>query len=280
MTRIWKLNGKYEIINAEQFGEIKNTSLDEISSLLPGGAYTTFRTYEHFKVVSLTDHFKRLEETAALAGKSLKLDYQKLRETIREIINSETAPDLRIRITVDLEDKPGLIYISYESLVNPGKEVYDVGVNTITINLHRNNPKAKLTGFISESKVLKTKLQGNLNEVLMVNNQQEILEGLTSNFYGVIENRILTADNGVLMGITRAAVLDEAKKFGFEVVYRPIKLSELDLLEEAFLTSSSRIVLPVRSIDAQIIGNGKPGVITLKLMDLMKKRLVAEYEEL
>jgi len=278
MAQIWKLNGKYEILNTEQFGEFTNSTLDEISKRLPGGAYTTFRTYEHFKAVSIENHIQRLEETAALAGKPVSIDHQKLRNTIREILNHELTPELRIRITVDLVDQPGLIYLTYEPLITPAKDLYKTGVETITANFERKNPKAKLTKFISDSQSLKTLIHENLNEILMVNGNGDILEGLTSNFYGVIESKIYTADEGVLLGITREALLDEAKKFGFEVVFRPVNLREIENLEEAFLTSSSRNVLPIRKINQTTIGNGTPGVVTNKLMELMKKRIISEYE--
>lgn len=280
MVQVWKLNGKYEILSGEELPISPDANLDQISKLLPGGAYTTFRTYDHYKIVSLENHFLRLEETAALAGQPIRIDYEKLRGTIREIVHRELTRELRIRITLDLQENPGLIYLSYEPLVTPAKELYETGANAETTLLERHNPKAKLTDFIVRSQELKSRLSPDLHEILMVNSRREITEGLTSNFFGVLENKIFTAEEGVLLGITRSALIEEAQGFGFEIVHQPVRVDELPMLEEAFITSTSRLVLPIRAIDQQPIGNGIPGVVTKKLMELLKKRIVSEYEEI
>jgi branched-subunit amino acid aminotransferase/4-amino-4-deoxychorismate lyase len=101
----------------------------------------------------------------------------------------------------------------------------------------------------------------------MVQPDGTILEGLSSNFFGVRGNSLWTADEGVLNGITRKVVMDEARKAGIPVHFTPLELDELKSLDEAFITSSSRAVLPVVQIDEWVIGSGAPGPITKTLLD-------------
>ncbi len=61
------------------------SSLDQASASLPGGAYTTLRTFGGRMALRLEDHFRRLEQTAQLAGRPLRLDDLALRAALRQV---------------------------------------------------------------------------------------------------------------------------------------------------------------------------------------------------
>jgi branched-chain amino acid aminotransferase len=97
---------------------------------------------------------------------------------------------------------------------------------------------------------------------------------MTSNFFcvGQVANLpyVGTALDDILLGVTRNTVINIAHKMGFEVKYQALKLNQLSDANEAFLTSSSRGVVPIIRIDDVTIGQGSPGTIT--------KQISAAYE--
>ncbi len=278
----WKAEfreSKYELIKIEI--PVGWDTLDAVTTHLPGGAYTTFRTYDHNKVIRLDDHLGRLEETARLAHKPVTLERLRLREALRNVIDEYPGKmDLRIRVVLDLEDFVGEIYIMAEILKTPPPDAYHSGVRVITCQLQRDNPKAKLTASIPVADKIRGQLPTGVEEALMVDDAGRILEGLTSNFFAVKGDEIWTNEEGVLSGITRSLVLDEAVRIELPVNFRSITITEIPDLEEAFITSSSRGILPVKQIDRILIGSGQPGPITKRLMDCLEDRIRNELLEI
>lgn len=254
------------------------TNLNDVSKILPAGGYTTFRTFDHLKVIELEKHLSRLEETARLSDRPVSINRDAIRKCLRKAIDLSGEDENRVRISLDLEDIPGRIFITTEPLKIPSADAYRLGVRVITRKMNRNNPKAKLTNFIETASKIRKEIKNDVEEVLMVNSEGEVLEGFTSNFFAVMEGSILrTAESGVLSGITRLIVLAEAKKAGIHVQFEPVAFSEIQQISEAFITSSSRGVLPVTTINEIPVGDGKPGKITTMLaaryQDAIQKRM-------
>ena len=106
------------------------------------------------------------------------------------------------------------------------------------------------------------------------NNQ--ITEGSTSNAFIInTKNVILThpANNLILGGVTRDCVISIAKSNGFLVKESSFTVNDIEKCKEAFLTSTTVGVLPVIKIDKFVVNKGKPGKITLEIMDLYNKFL-------
>ena len=284
----WKAEyreSKYELIKIEI--PVGWDTLDAVTTHLPGGAYTTFRTYDHNKVIRLDDHLGRLEETARLAQKPVTLEQLRLREALRNVIDEYPGDmDLRIRMVLDLEVAPGEIYLMVEQLKTPPPDAYHSGVRVITCRLQRDNPKAKLTASIPVADKIRGQLPTGVEEALMVDEAGRILEGLTSNFFAVKGGELWTNEESVLSGITRLLVLDESVRIELPVNFRSITITDIHNLEEAFITSSSRGILPVSQIDRILIGSGKPvfpgqpGPITKRLMDCLEDRIRNELLEI
>jgi branched-subunit amino acid aminotransferase/4-amino-4-deoxychorismate lyase len=243
-------------------------SLDEVSACLPGGAYTTLRTYHGNRALRFRDHVRRLEETSQLAGRFVKLDESSLRLALRRLLmNRPQGQDWRIRLTLDLEHAPGDLYITLEPLAVPPPEAYQQGVRVITCDLQRQLPKAKLTRFIERAAPLRRSLPPDVNEAIMLDAQGRLLEGLSSNFFAVIDGVVWTAEEGVLSGVTRGLVLDCARQIGQPVRLDAPRYADLSRFGEAFITSSSRGVLPVCQVDQIVVGPVCPGPVTRALMD-------------
>jgi len=280
-ARVWQIWNPSSFSKIEEIKFDGNSfTLDELSSRLPNGIYTTFRTFGHNKLLPLEPQFLRLEESASLMKKPILLNRGLIRDALREVVKLCQEQEMRIRLTVDLANQPGTIYISLEKLITPKSEDYENGVNTVTRRAERKNPKAKQTSFLRDAERIRDEVLENINEVLLVNGKGQILEGLSSNFFAIKKGEIWTEDKQVLSGIVRSIILKEATTAGVRIHLAPVYISEIESLEEAFLTSASRSVLPIQKIDGQFVGTGRSGHITKKLIVLYQQRIKKMLEEL
>lgn len=106
----------------------------------------------------------------------------------------------------------------------------------------------------------------------MINTHGHVTEGTTSNAW-IIKNNILFTPplaDGVLEGLTRKTLLEMARRQMLPLPLVEKSLSKDDFLsaDECFITSTTRNVVPVTKIESHLIGNGKPGALTLKLLEL------------
>jgi D-alanine transaminase len=105
-------------------------------------------------------------------------------------------------------------------------------------------------------------------EAWFVDDSGYVTEGASSNAWIVDkEGRLVTRqiDNAILRGITRTTLIDLLKREGVEFVERPFSVEEAHAAREAFITSATNFVMPVVRIDGKPIGNGAPGLLSLKL---------------
>jgi D-alanine transaminase len=105
-------------------------------------------------------------------------------------------------------------------------------------------------------------------EAWLVDGSGYVTEGASSNAWIVDQHgRLITRqiDNAILRGVTRTTLLDLLERQGLKVLERPFTVEEAMAAREAFVTSATNVVMPVVSIDGKPIGNGFPGLLTLKL---------------
>jgi len=238
------------------------STLDEMTRELPQGFYTTFSTLSQgTKVLGLRAHFQRLYVPARQMGLNPAVDELTLRARIAALVNDNLPKESRVRLilTKDL----GAIYIGIQYFEPLPEIIYSKGIQVITTELAREAPRLKDTGFISTSLFQRSQLGRNVFEVLLTKNDK-ILEGMTSNFYGIEEKSLVTAQRGILLGVTRKVILGLARGQGMSMEYRAPRLDEK--FDEAFLTSSSRGVVPIVSIDGRSVGEGKVGKWTKTLL--------------
>jgi branched-chain amino acid aminotransferase len=236
-------------------------NLDSISLHLAEGVYTTVRTYRRDRILGLSAHLRRLIDSLEIVGRPRPVDLPALRSGLRQIIQRENREALRLRITVPFETED--VYISVEPFTSFPPDDYRQGVRCVTSRLERSVPTAKHTSFIAPSRSARATTDPEVHEILMVNEAGEILEGFASNFFAVMEGTLYTAGQDVLAGVTRQIVLAEASAI-LPVWQKPVRVDDLPRLTEAFITSSGREVMPVRQIDAVVIG--APGPVTRDLM--------------
>jgi len=162
-----------------------------------------------------------------------------------------------------------------EKFTLPDEIIYQSGVSLISSHAERVNPRLKSTVFIQTSEhERKTLLNSDVYEILRIR-ENGILEGYTSNFYALKNSEIITARKGILLGVTRRVILRLIRVMGLPLIYRPLDLEEIPEIDEAFISSSSRGVVPVISIDKKPVGQGSVGSFSrelrIKYEDYVKK---------
>jgi branched-chain amino acid aminotransferase len=180
------------------------------------------------------------------------------------LIESLDFDELRIRLVLDLSDKPGTLYLLALPLQTPSLEVYSRGVRVAITEINRLTPQLKRTTFISETSKERDEKGADEYEILLTHNRL-IREGMTSNFFYVRGRRLYTAGRDVLKGVTRRTVIALARSAGMIVSYNALTLDAIPSIEEAFITSSSRGIVPVVQIGDQWVGEGRVGPVTRQL---------------
>ena len=287
MTRTWKITKtKVDELRFED-----ESSLDAVTRQLPDGYYSTFRTYDGCtRVIGLTAHLKRLPHA----------DASSLRRNLNRLLEPFRPGEARVRV---METRNREFYILIEPLKPLPREVYKKGVRVETTTIQRYSPRVKSTTFISASDEERRHIaKEGIFEALLVKNGR-ILEGMTSNFFYVsrsTENRwssslvqigayrdqrltkdlLFTAQRGILLGVTRTMVIRAAQGRGVEVRFRALRLNQLSVVKEAFITSSSRGIVPVIQIDDVRVGQGRPGKMTWMLMSAYEKYVLNHAEKI
>jgi D-alanine transaminase len=113
-------------------------------------------------------------------------------------------------------------------------------------------------------------------EAWLIDDNDLITEGTSTTAWIVsAEGQLVTRplDEAILGGVTRAALIEIARQAGMEVEERPFSRTEALAAREAFLTSTSAYVLAIVSIDGQKIGDGRPGPVTMDLLDRYRRHV-------
>ncbi len=243
------------------------------------GVYTVTNTYNTFQILKLDAHLNRLEDSVLRENIQLKLDRSNLRAALRRMITESGYGNVRFRVTVP-RDTPDHFIISVEPFTPPSPEIITHGVSCITASdSARNNPAAKTTDWMHARRSLSDEMLEGIYDTFLLSADGYILEGLSSNFYAVLEGELWTAGEGVLPGIARQVVFTVAPDV-LPLRKEAVHVDDLPRLNEAFLTSSSRGIIPVVEINGVMIGEGVPGPKTLELRKVYGAWVEAHLEDL
>ena len=264
--------------------DMQATSLDDVTRQLPEGFYSTFRTFDGGRrVLGLASHLQRLYGPVPTPD----VDESRLRRQLFALLEPYRPGEARVRAIMT---KEGQAFLAIEPLKLLPRQVYEHGVTVETTELQREHPRFKSTTFIERSNTERSRIANEgIFEALLVKDGN-ILEGMTSNFFYVGQvgrdaslkrgnlPYIGTARNDILIGITRETVIDIARGRGVEIKYEPLKQDQLSSIQEAFITSSSRGIVPVVKINDVAIGQGRPGPITKDLASAYEAYVIEKAE--
>jgi branched-chain amino acid aminotransferase len=252
------------------------SSFADAASKDPLGVYTIGRTYQRDQVLLFDDHLDRLEGSARLEGIPARLDRPALRRALRALVEQAGYPDSRYKITIP-KDAPDQVILAVERYKPVPPEVISQGAHVVTLHVTRHNPAAKTSAWMRERQSSVASFPPGIYEGILVTDEGVLLEGTSSNFYAVVAGCLRTAFEGVLEGISRRTLLKVAPDI-LPIDPRPVRVG--DALDEAFLTSAGRGVVPIVEIDGAQIGDGTPGSFTMRLREAYDAWAAAHLEPL
>ena len=257
--------------------------------LFGDSVYEVLCTYNS-KPCFLNLHLNRLRNSASAIYLDIPWDDNRFREEIDKTIQLANNKDSYIRIVVtrgegEIDIDPAtckqpnvLIYVK-SAKIYPIEDYFG-GIHVALVNVKRNskealNPEIKTGNYLNNVLAKMEAIRIGANDALMLNNWGKIAEGTTSNFFWIRDGRIRTPslECGILSGITREIIIELAKKNGIIVEEGEWEKEELVGIDEAFLTGTIKRIMPVSRLNGIVIGSGKPGSITRKLMSLYETNL-------
>jgi branched-chain amino acid aminotransferase len=282
MSATVNVNGR---ISGEQDAVI---SVFDHGFLYGEGIYETMRTYGG-RPFLYDRHMRRMRRSAALISLTLPFTDDELAARIRETTIAANIPgETYIRVlvtrgigalTYDLSATPtASVVIIVKPHTDLPREIYENGVNVAIVDVVRNhpetvNPEIKSNNLLNCALAMQEAYRKGAFEGVMRNYRGELTECTTSNLFIVKDGVALTPPlaAGLLPGITREFLFEVGKQVGVEV--REAVLRDADLLEadEAFLTGTTREAVPIVEVDGHTIGSGRPGPVTLRLLEAFRK---------
>jgi branched-chain amino acid aminotransferase len=256
------------------------------------GVYEVLRTYR--KEPFLYDpHMTRLRQSAEQIALTVPWTDADMHARIAATIAAADIPNeayIRILLTRGVGElvydpaacpDPTTVVIVKPHVESPAT-VYEDGVTISLVPVVRNhpssiNPRIKSNNLLNNALAMQQAVKRQTFEALMRNHRGELCECAQSNFFLVTGGVVRTAplDAGLLAGVTRAYVLELARALGYGTREEALFEEDLATAEEAFLTSTTREIVPVVRVDSQTIGAGVPGPITKGLMAEFHKRTAA-----
>ncbi len=245
------------------------------------GVYSAWRTFGHNRFLHLAGHLARTRRSMELMGWDTRLDETAVRHALHTVCTQSPFPEMRVRLDVLAEPARALgtdsrILIALTPFTPPPHSFYQAGVRLgIASGLERERPLAKTADFAVKRRALQSE---HVYEYLMLDRAGRILEGTGSNFYAVRDGTVWTAGEDVLAGITRQILLGLLPGLGIPLHLEPIRVGEVALCDEAAISSSSRGWLPVVEIEGQMVGNGRPGPVSQRIMAAYEAYVVKAVE--
>ena len=253
------------------------------------GVYETLRTYNH--VPFLYDrHMHRLRASAGRLHLDVPFTDDRLTEWIEQTVAAAgemREAYIRILLTrgvgeLNYDPKstpaPSLVII-VKPLDEPPARVFNDGITISLVPILRNhpgsvNPVIKSNNLLNNALAMQESYRRGAEEGLMCNYRGELSECSQANFFMVRDGVALTPKSqaGLLEGVTRAFLFEVGQDVGVDVRDETLFPKDLETADEAFITSTTRELSPVTRIDDRVIGSGKPGPVTMKLLEGYRRR--------
>jgi branched-chain amino acid aminotransferase len=246
------------------------------------GVFEGIRLYSG-NIFRMRQHLDRLYASA----RSILIDIPKSHAEMTEIVaetcrrNNLTDGYIRLVVTRGSGDlgldprkcpKPSIFNIAARIQLYPDS-LYQTGLEIITAATRRIAPdtfsaRVKSLNYLNNIMGKINAINAGAPEALMLNREGFVVEATADNVFLVKNGVLFTPPTwlGALRGITRDAVIDLARARGIEVREEPFALFEVYDADEMFLTGTAAEVISVVKVDGRLIGNGKPGELTGRLL--------------
>lgn len=234
------------------------------------GIFDFFRVRDGV-LVYVEDHLERFFRSANIMHLPVSYSKQELHQILIDLTKKNGLTEAGTKMILTGGYSPDGYEIANPNLIilqTPIKVLAPKALQIITHEYVRDLPEAKTINYSMGIWLLQKVKEAKADEVLYVKNG-EVSEFPRSNFFIVTKDNVLkTAGGNTLKGVTRDKVLRLAKPF-YKVEEGVVTTQEMLNAKEAFLTSSTKRILPVVSIDGRAVGDGEPGETTLHLLQLL-----------
>ncbi len=244
-----------------------------------------YKTPDGTAVFRLTDHMKRLHQSAKAYAMKLEWSVAELVEAAKETLRTNGLEAGYVRPITFLElgalglnpsgARVRTAIITWEWGAYLGEEGVKNGIRVNVASWRRfpnaSFPNAKATGTYINSILAKMEaVSAGYDEAVMLNQDGVISEGSGENLFLVRDGVVYTPPIavGCLDGLTRDAVMTLLAEEGHQIVEKTLDRSDLYYGDEIFFTGTAAEVTPVREIDNRVVGNGTPGPITRQAQGL------------
>lgn len=262
------------------------------------GVYETMRTYNG-RTFLFDRHMARLRRSAELIALPVPVSDAELERQIDETMRAfrrvhpaeanEPGREYYIRVLLtrgvgDLTYDPAAcpvptLVIIVKPHVPPAPAVFARGVNVALVPTLRNhpeslNPMIKSNNLLNNALAMQHALKQGAFEGIMRNFRGELAECTQSNLFLVKDGTVWTPplEAGLLPGVTRAFLFEIGREEHLPVFERVLHDEDLFTADEAFLTSTTRELVPIVRVDDRTIGQGVPGPLTQRLLEAFRRK--------
>lgn len=275
-------------INGEYFEkEDAKISVYDHGLLYGDGVFEGIRAYNG-KVFKLREHAERLYESAKAIHLRVPIPMEQMEKDIRATLEVNQLDNAYIRVIITRGvgnlglnpftcEAPQIIIIADLISLYP-EELYEKGLEIVTVATRRNlseslSPRVKSLNYLNNILAKIEGLNAGCEEAIMLNSYGMVAECTGDNIFIVKNGELLTpaSSMGILEGVTRNVVIEIARRLGYRVKETTLTRHDLFVADECFLTGTAAEVIPVVKIDGRPVNDGKPGVITWKLIKEFRK---------
>ncbi|MCW4009815.1 MAG: branched-chain-amino-acid transaminase [Candidatus Bathyarchaeota archaeon] len=251
------------------------------------GVFEGIRVYDGV-VFKLKEHVQRIYASAHAMMLKIPMTQEEMVQAVVETVKKNNLKDSYVRLIVTrgvgdlgLDPRkcslPSVIIIADHIVLHDG-EAKTKGITTM-VSWVRRNPVDGSSHEIKSLNYLNSimaKIEANMSgvdEAICLTPNGCVAEGVGENIFMVKNGKISTppTSTGALEGITSNAVMELAKKLGYEVVVENLTMFMLFNADELFFTGSAAEIVPIRMVNWRQINNGAAGTITKKLMAEFRK---------
>ncbi len=244
--------------------------------------YETLRTYQG-RPFELRRHLSRLRASAARLGFAIPPDDAELGRQLDVLLDRAKNSESYIRLIVSRG--VGDISYHFDRVVGPTivmvvkpldpfpAAAYREGIDVAVVRIRRNHPSAldpaiKSCNLLNNILAIREAQDRGAEEALLLNERGELAEGASTNVFVVKDGSVRTPPlaAGILAGITREVLFGLIEGLGLSLREETIPLEALFGADEAFVTSSTREAMPIRSVDGRPLGDGRPGPVTSRVI--------------
>lgn len=247
------------------------------------GVFEGIRAYDGV-VFKLNEHIERLYKSAHTIMLQIPVTQKEMIKAVLDTLKKNRLKDSYIRLVVtrgvgDLGLDPRkcakatIIIITERMIALHSKEKKEKGI-TAMIAWVKRDPVDATSHEVKSLNYLNSvlaKIESNsagVDEAICLDKTGFVCEGVAENIFIVRDRMVITPPTatGALRGITRNVVMQLAEQLGFATIEKNITPNELFTADEVFLTGTAAEITPVREVNKRVIGDGKPGPVTKKLM--------------